>query len=1108
MNCAAFNHWRRLNSAFLAVVSLSVVLGAPYAVTAQIAPPRQPLGIYAILDIDGCVPNPNQITNTASGECISNNILALLGNPAISGIAAFVRWNEISLTIPTNSLTGTNEWNVLDEIFGAVAQWNADHPGNIPKTIQLGLQPGFWTPQWVFNNLTPCDAMFITNSLGAIIGVDPSNVSTNCGCASFLNTGSQPNPTVMPLPLPWNNFYKNSFTAFVQAVAQRYGTNPLLVTVSVTGPTAYSAEMVLPNERTDPVHFPQWNPLIALKFPKQPRLTNSDMLFINQWEDAIDVFGAAFTNVTLCVSTGGGLPNFLDTNGVCYTNYSVPPGFAPDCADTNLAIIMDAAAEATILAYFADPQNGGKNSKASQADGLTASQINLHPLGGGDLGPYGVKWLAQSTSTGSAPLPGSSNVVSQVLGGLQLHSGIAANPQSEGCNQPGGCPTNAPISPQQALYNILQVYFDGTPLGGSYFVSSNGLPLNYLQIYSADVLYANTNDSAVPVVDASGHTNSATTQMELAESLSQIYGTAEPSLFAPVLTQPGWVNAQFGYTLVSEPWLFFEILAATNLATPTTDWTSLATITNVTGTYSFTDPITNLDQRFYRAHQLSYPRRPIGVYAKVVPSDVIKPNPGTNWDSYFNCFYAQLLANPAISGLTLQVHWGLVNPAPEVYNWSYVQDAFDQALLWNTNHPNAQKNIQFIVTPGFNSPNWLLTNLMSADGSCDAMLTNHQVAVTNCGTVTFVGYAEHADGNVLPLPWDETYKFAYSNFLSALNQQFGDSPLLVSISIAGPTAASDEMILPNDANTCPCQTNNGCNNCPSGKNAEPQPNGLTPSQTWNQLLLNHYGPAYTNSNQAFVQEWENAIDLYEGIFHNLTLVVTPGNGEGFPFDSVTTSTNPLCQYDLDSSCTAVASILAYFENYHSLNGNGKACQVSGLSGGIVTLTNRDVDMAGVKFISAQWQAANPWNQILGGAQFDHAFITCLPNNCEPNPEQDEFNVLANFFNGTLGVNGTATFPGLFTNAPYESTVNPPLTTSAPLNYLQVFDQDVLYAENNGCVVITNGAGGQTISMSAQDLLNAANQLLFTIGQKPYPPGVIPVYGPACSNSAPAPCMPP
>ena len=1057
------------------------------------------MGIYAIPDIDECVSNPDEVTNTATGECISNNIMNLLSNPAISGIAAFVRWNDISLTIPTNSLTGTNEWNILDDVFGAVAQWNANNPNTIPKTIQLCLLPGFWTPQWVFNNLASCDAMFITNSQGMIIGVDPSKVSTNCGCASFLNTGNQPGPTTMPLPLPWNKFYKNAFTTFIQAVAQRYGTNPLLVTVSVTGPTAYSEEMILPNKRTDPLHFPQWNPLIALEFPNEPQLTNSDKLFINQWEDAIDMFGAAFTNVTLCVATGGGLPNFLDENGVCYTNYSVPPGFAPDCADTNLAIIMDAAAEATILAYFADPQNGGQNLKASQADGLTASQINLHPLGGGDLGSYGVKWLAQNTSTGSAPLPGTSNVVSQVLGGLQLDSAIAANPQSEGCNQPGGCPTNAPISPQQAIYNVLQVCFDGTSLGGSYFVTASNLPLNYLQIYSADVLYANTNDSASPVVDAFGHTNSVTAQMELADALSQIYETAEPSLFGPLLTQPSRAKAQFGFTLLSEPWLYFEILASTNIATPVTNWTSLATITNVTGTFSFTDPATNLNQRFYRARQLSYPRRPVGVYAKIIPSDIIKNKPRADWNDYFNCLYAQLVANPAVSGLCLQIHWELVNTNAGGYDWSYVQDAFDQVSMWNTNNPDFRKNIQFIVTPGFNSPGWLLTNIMSSDGSCDSMLTN-QVASPNCGTVTFVGYNENADGEVLPLPWNPTYKYAWSNFLSVLNQKYGDNPLLVSISVAGPTAASDEMILPNDTNTCPCHTNNGCAaNCGS---PQLQPNGLTPSQMWNQLLLNHYGPAYANSNQAFVEEWENAIDLYEGIFHNLTLVVTPGNGDGFPFESVTPSTNPLCQYSMDSSCTAVASILTYFENYHSVNGNGKASQVSGLNGGIETLTNTDVSVAGVKFLSAQWQGANPWNQILGGAQFDHAFSG------KANPEQDEFNVLANFFTGTLAVTGTATFPGLFTNVPGVSTANPPLTTSAPLNFLQVYKEDVLYAQSNGCVVINNGAGGQTISMSAQDLLNAANQLLFTIAQKPYPPGAVPSYAPACSNSPPPECMPP
>ena len=117
-------------------------------------------------------------------------------------------------------------------------------------------------------------------------------------------------------------------------------------------------------------------------------------------------------------------------------------------------------------------------------------------------------------------------------------------------------------------------------------------------------------------------------------------------------------------------------------------------------------------------------------------------------------------------------------------------------------------------------------------------------------------------------------------------------------------------------------------------------------------------------------------------------------------------------------------------------------------------------------------------------------------------------MLANFFTGTLAVNGTATFPGLFTNVLGVSTANPPLMTPAPLNYLQVYNDDVLYAESNGCVAINNGAGGQTISMSAQDLLNAANQLLFTIAEKPYPPGAIPSYPPACSNSPPPACVPP
>ncbi len=502
---------------------------------AQTVPPRQPVGIYARPDIDGCVNNPGKDTST--DECISNQVAALLSNPAISGISAFVNWSDISMTSSTNSLFGTNDWSILDDIFGAVAQWNALNPTNAPKTIQLGLQPGFHTPQWVFNNLINCDPMFRTNSQGAIVtnlqgtlvllGVDPSKVTNTCGCASFLESEDKANTTVLPLPLPWNSFYTNAWAAFIHAFAGRYGANPLLVSMSVAGPTASSCEIILPNENNDPTNYLKWNPLFALAFPDHLSLTNSDTLFVQQWEDTIDLYGEVFSNLTLVVTTGTGLPNFLDTNGVPYPTYTVPSGFAPDCAETNLARIMDCAAETTILAYFANPQHGGNNAKATQESGLGAVAIHIHPLGGGDLDAHGIKWLAQNTTSGSAPLPGTSNVVSRVLGGLQFDTSFSMSPQTEGCPQLDGCPTNNPISPEQAFYNVLQVYFDGTRVGGAYGLIASNLPLNYVQIYAADILYANTNSTGSLVIDGSGNTSNMTAQTEFNNASSQVSEIAE-----------------------------------------------------------------------------------------------------------------------------------------------------------------------------------------------------------------------------------------------------------------------------------------------------------------------------------------------------------------------------------------------------------------------------------------------------------------------------------------------------------------------------------------------------------------------------------------------------
>ena len=1111
---------RRMSRRHLSAVLISFALCATYSGIAQTTPARQPSGIYARYVPGGCL-NQDGNTNAQTDDCISNAVAPLLTNSAISGIEVIVQWSELCPSVPPNSATSTNgttNWNVLDDVFATVAVWNAANSNSPPKTVQLGIIPGFDTPRWILNQLVSCNPMFTSN------GINTNLVTNTCGCATFLS-GEGPNSTYTPklLPLPWNPIYTNAWANFIRAVGQRYATNPLLVTVEVAGPTSDSTEMILPNEKNNPTNYWKWNPLFSLTFPTNYQ--NSDQAFIEAWERAIDLYGQVFSNTTLAVTTGSGFPNFLYTNlpdakGMPYATYTVSAGFAwpPGSVNTNdLAHVMDAAAETTILAYFADARHGGNNAKAVQEDGLAANEINLAPLGGRTLGSYGVKWLAETSASGNTILPGATNSLSRVLGGLQFVGGFSTDTVGEGCNEPGGCPTNYSISPEQAFYNVMEVFFDGTSVGGAYGTNDSygTLPLNYLQIYSVDVLYANTNMTGTNIVDGFGNTVHMTAQSELTNVSAQIGTIAEPPIVPPVLIQPGWTDRHFSFTLQSEPGLPFAILASTNVAAPMTSWASIAIITNVTGTLLFTDPATNFNQRLYRAHQLGYPRRPLGVYAKVVLSEVVKSNTNADWNSYFDCLYGNLLANPAISGLALQVNWDLVNMASNVFNWRYVTNAFNQVSNWNTLNPQTPKTIQFIVTAGFNSPQWVLTDIESTNGSCDGMFNGLGCAnCANCGTVTFVGYDENADGNVLPLPWNQIYKTAWSNFLFEINQQFGDNPALVSISVAGPTASSDEMILPNDMNTCPCHTDarNPCGDiCPAGTNAQPQPNGLMPGQMWNELLAAHYGPSSTNSNQAFVEEWENAIGLYDGIFHNLTLVVTPANGEGFPFDPATPTTNPLCQYSMDGSCTAVAGILTYFENHRSVNGNGKASQVSGLKSNILTLENGDANIGGVKFLSAQWQTASPWDQILGGAQFNHAFSSCLPTNCAPNPEQDEFNILANFFNGTPAVTGTATFPGLFLKVPDENTVNPPLTNSAPLNYLQVYYQDVLYAESNGCAMIDIAGGGgkaEYISVSAQDLLNAANQLLLTIGEPPYPRGAIPAYPPVCSPSPPPACEPP
>jgi hypothetical protein len=76
------------------------------------------------------------------------------------------------------------------------------------------------------------------------------------------------------------------------------------------------------------------------------------------------------------------------------------------------------------------------------------------------------------------------------------------------------------------------------------------------------------------------------------------------SAAAPTLTSPAWSNNQFQFTLVGESGWLFEVLAATNATSPLSNWFTLGTLTNTTGTIPFVDTNADFHQRFYRARQL------------------------------------------------------------------------------------------------------------------------------------------------------------------------------------------------------------------------------------------------------------------------------------------------------------------------------------------------------------------------------------------------------------------------------------------------------------------------------------------------------------------------
>jgi len=521
-----------------------------------------PQGLYVIIDVHELYTQAGTVSGVTQDEAFKNYLNFILAQPGVAGLMLGNQWSVLNPEDPNKNLPDVAyHWHALNDAFEAARAAG--------KTLQLTVSPGAHSPAWLFNKyLTSCDFLF-----------DPSETApaepADCGFTRIFDDaeGTPDTKSIRRLPMPWNATYKAAWRTFLQQLKNHIhaqGADDLVVSINVAGPTKVSGEMMLPKALAPklPKHYDTptsaptpsgplpldwnanaaWNCLFANHYGAAPasraNYLNSDRAFIEEWAAAIDTYGEVFSGLTLTVATANALPDFskeLAGTVTCNSGLTIaapapdhippPQAFVPDCGHDPL-FPGDCAAEAAILAYFAEPSVGGPNAKATQEDALSASDDDVGSLL--TLSNASVKWLSLTTAGGLATVSESvggstaAPVLSRMLGGLQF-SGFAFNqsdtvtsaerigcphlacklPPAPGiayCAPPkgsgGGCSELSPLNVapvEQALVNALQQYFAGTSAASAFgapvtimnnTVSVSNAPLNYLQVWFPDVEYA------------------------------------------------------------------------------------------------------------------------------------------------------------------------------------------------------------------------------------------------------------------------------------------------------------------------------------------------------------------------------------------------------------------------------------------------------------------------------------------------------------------------------------------------------------------------------------------------------------------------------------------
>jgi hypothetical protein len=131
----------------------------------------------------------------------------------------------------------------------------------------------------------------------------------------------------------------------------------------------------------------------------------------------------------------------------------------------------------------------------------------------------------------------------------------------------------------------------------------------------------------------------------------------------------------------------------------------------------------------------------------------------------------QVLNNPFMSGVAVQINWRDIEPVEGNPNWAQLDALFAAAK-------SSKKWVHLIMFPGFFSPAWALEGAQT-----DLFKIQYGPGK---GTVAR-----------LPMPWDRPYLDRWFTFMKLVSARYGGSPVFRMIAAAGPTSVSVEMTLPN-----------------------------------------------------------------------------------------------------------------------------------------------------------------------------------------------------------------------------------------------------------------------------------------------------------------------